>query len=74
MINNISKNEVIRLLSAVQGYSNAKFFKEGLNRLLKNYLRLCKAKLPGPSYYQIPFHKEFTLMIFYLVTLNENLI
>ena len=56
IIYNLTHNEVQRLLSAIQGYSNSSFFVKGINRLLKNYVRPHRVKLPGPSYYRIKFH------------------
>lgn len=61
-------------MAAVQGYINASFFKCGLQRLLRNYVRPYKAKkVPGPGYYRIPFHKELLILLFLLVQLNPNL-
>ena len=71
ILNSLKHNEVARLLSAVQGFSNVTFFAQGLNRLLRNYVR--KGKMPGPSYYKIPFHKELTLLLFAMATMNKNL-
>ena len=74
VIYNLTHNEVERLINAIQGYSNSSFFAQGINRLLKNYIRPHRVKLPGPSYYRIKFHQELTIMLFHLVTFNANLI
>lgn len=71
---NLTHNEVQRLISAMQGYSNSCFFAKGINKLLKNYVRPHRVKLPGPSYYRIKFHQELTILLFNLVTFNPNLI
>jgi hypothetical protein len=40
---------------------------------VRNYVRPYKAKLPGPSYYRIPFHKELSMFFFVLVSINPGL-
>lgn len=69
----MSTNEVLRLTQAIQGRVNAKFIAEGLNKLLKNFIRQNKSTIPG-SYYLIPFHKEVYMLLWRIMTFNPTLL
>lgn len=63
-----------KVLGAVKGHANCEFVRAGLNRLFKNYMRPYKAKMPGPSYYRIPFHRELNLFLLLLTLHNAPLL
>lgn len=63
-----------KVLAAVKGHANCELLRAGLNRLFKNYMRPYKAKMPGPSYYRIPFHRELGVFLLLLTLHNPGLL
>ena len=72
MFKSLTVNEVVRLVQAIQGFTNSNFCAMGFRKLFKNYVRPYRAKLPK-SFYQIPFHKELSIFFFRLMTINPAL-
>lgn len=70
----VEDGEGRRVLAAVKGHANCEVIKNGLNRLFKNYMRPYKAKMPGPSYYRIPFYRELALFLLLLTLHNATLL
>ena len=66
VLRNMQSNEASRLLSAIQGHHNTKILAEGLNRLIKNYVRMFRSSLPSAKFYTIPFNIELALFIWRL--------